>query len=126
METRVQDYTIVPQIQVPAAETLVDLLQLRAGEQPDRKAYTFLTAGESDKQTLTFAELDQRARAIASLLESAKAHGQRVLLMHPPGLDYITGFMGCIDGSEAAVPVPPSRVTCKAQRLQMVAADSEA
>src|SRR5690349_17910125 len=126
METRVQDYTIVPQIQVPAAATLVDLLQRRAGEQPDRKAYAFLTAGESDKQTLTFAQLDQRARTIASLLESAKAHGQRVLLMHPPGLDYISGFMGCLYAGAAAVPVPPPRVKGKAQRVQMVAADSEA
>ena len=129
METRVLDYTIVaPQAHVPAApaETLVDLLQRRASEQPDRKAYTFLTAGESDKQTLTFAQLDQRARAIATLLESVNAQGERVLLMHPPGLDYISGFMGCLYAGAAAVPVPPPRVKNKTQRVQMVAADSEA
>src|SRR6478735_2433259 len=99
MEMRAHDYTIVPPpVHVPAfaAETLVDLLQRRASEQPEQKAYTFLTAGESDKQTLTFAQLDQRARAIATLLDSVKARGERVLLMHPPGLDYISGFMGCL------------------------------
>src|SRR5215216_5376693 len=107
-------------------ETLVDLLRQRANEQPDRKAYTFLTAGESYPQTLTFGQLDQRARAIAALLECVKARGERVLLLYPPGLDYVSGFMGCLYAGSVAVPVPPPRVKGKTHRVQMVAADSGA
>src|SRR2546423_7054857 len=129
METRVHDYTIVPapvQVTVLAAETLNALLRQRSNEQPERKAYTFLMAGESDKETLTFGQLDHRARAIAALLESFKARGERVLLLYPPGLDYVSGFMGCLFAGAVAVPVPPPRLKGKTQRVQMVAADSEA
>ncbi len=128
METHVHDYTMVRspvQVPVAEAETLIDLLRRRANEQPERKAYTFLTAGESDKETLTFGQLDRRARAIAALLDSVKARGERVLLLYPPGLDYVSAFMGCLYAGAIAVPVPPPRLKGKTHRVQMVAADSE-
>lgn len=129
MKTRVHDYTIVPpRVQVPVveAETLVDLLRQRANEQPERKAYAFLTAGEINPETLSFGQLERRARAIAALLQSVKARGERVLLLYPPGLEYVSGFMGCLYAGAVAVPVPPPRIKGKTHRVQMVAADSQA
>src|SRR3712207_7005550 len=43
--------------------TLVDLLRLRAAEQPERWAYSFLADGEAEQVRLGYGELDLRARA---------------------------------------------------------------
>ena len=49
--------------------TLVELLRYRALHQADRHAYTFLRQGEVEEARLTYAELDQQARAIGTLLQ---------------------------------------------------------
>lgn len=74
--------------------TFVELLSYRAQSQPQQKAYTFLLDGETEEISLTFQELDQKARAIAFHLQSVKATNQRALLLYPPGLEFITAFFG--------------------------------
>src|SRR5262245_46531342 len=91
------------------AATLVDLLRRRAIEQSDRLAYTFLADGAGDEARLTYFELDRRARSIAALLQSLGGRGERVLLLYPPGLEYISAFFGCLYAGAIAVPVYPPR-----------------
>ena len=67
--------------------TLLDLSRHWAKVCPDDIVYTFLSDGESDEENITYAELDRRARAIASELQNLGAQGQRVLLLYPSGLD---------------------------------------
>src|SRR6266478_7067193 len=69
--------------------TLVELLQARAADAPERVAFTWLTDGESHENSLTFGQLEQRARAIAARLHELNAAGERVLLAFPTGLDFI-------------------------------------
>ncbi len=88
--------------------TLVELLRRRARHEPRRAAYTFLTDGE--EVHLTYGELDRRARAIAALLQEMGAGGERVLLLYPPGLDYIAAFFGCLYAGAVAVPAYPPRL----------------
>src|SRR5688500_17632837 len=76
--------------------SLVELLCGRALDRPDRRAYVFLADGESDELHLTREELEQRARSIGAWLQNAGASGQRVVLLYPPGLDYIAAFFGCL------------------------------
>src|SRR5262245_28650954 len=90
----------------PEAETLIALLRRRAIEQPARKAYTFLQRGECEDVTLTFGDLDLRARAIAVLLATLQAADEPVLLLYPQGLDYLSGFLGCLYARAVAVPLP--------------------
>ncbi|MCA9658291.1 MAG: thioester reductase domain-containing protein [Myxococcales bacterium] len=107
-------------------ETLVALLRHRAATQPDAKAYTFLEDGEREAGTLTFAELDRRARAIAVQLLRVAAPGERALLLHPPGIDYVPAFFGCLYAGVVGVPAfPPSRRRHDA-RLRSIITDSEA
>jgi len=73
--------------------TLVDLLHYRALLQANQHAYTFLRQGGSEEARLTYGELDQRARAIAALLQSRGAAGKPVLLLHPPGLHTSPRYM---------------------------------
>ncbi|GAB4291567.1 MAG: hypothetical protein Fur0025_26850 [Oscillatoriaceae cyanobacterium] len=59
--------------------TVVSLLRERASRQPDRTAYTFLANGETPENTLTYRQLDGKARAIASHLESGIYPGEKIL-----------------------------------------------
>jgi acyl-CoA synthetase (AMP-forming)/AMP-acid ligase II len=106
--------------------TLVGLLRWRASHQPDRRAYSFLTDGETTVVALTYAQLDQRARAIAAWLQSQDASGTRVLLLYPPGLDYIAAFFGCLYAGVIAVPAYPPRLNRSLARIQAIVADAQA
>ncbi len=78
--------------------TLVDLLRDRASSQPEQLAYTFLADGETESGSLTYGELDLRARAIAVRLQSLVTPGTRALAIYPyhAGLEFIAAFMGCL------------------------------
>ncbi|EAM50846.1 hypothetical protein CwatDRAFT_3925 [Crocosphaera watsonii WH 8501] len=59
--------------------TVIELLCLRAQQTPDSHAYTFLIDGKKETPPLTYAELDQQAKAIAALLQKYQARGERAL-----------------------------------------------
>ncbi|NJM88373.1 MAG: fatty acyl-AMP ligase [Hydrococcus sp. RU_2_2] len=107
------------------ATTLVDLLRYRAIAQPDLKGYTFLTDGETEEVSLTYGELDRKARTIAVYLQSFCDPGDRALLIYPPGLDYIVAFFGCLYAGVIAVPAYPPRPNRLATRLQTMIADAQ-
>ncbi len=75
---------------------LVDLLQERAGERPDRLAYTYLADDGGEESRLTYAALDARARAIAATLQRRVGRGERALLLYPQGLEFVAAFFGCL------------------------------
>src|SRR5436853_6405500 len=83
--------------------SLVDLLHRRAAEQPDDRAYVFLSDRGAEEASLTFAELDRRARAVAARLAAHGKAGERALLVFPPGLEFIAGFFGCLIAGIIAV-----------------------
>lgn len=86
------------------ATTFISVVRRQADTQPQRQAYTFLADGETQTAHLTYAELDQRARTIAAILQAAGKPGDRVLLLYPPGLDYIAAFLACLYAGMVAVP----------------------
>ncbi|MGV9883860.1 MupA/Atu3671 family FMN-dependent luciferase-like monooxygenase [Streptomyces sp. NPDC003006] len=107
------------------ADSLVDLLLRRSAEQADSIAYTFL---ESDREvSWTYRQLDTRARQIGSALRRSCAPGDRVVLILPPGLDYIASFFGCLYARTVAVPVYPPHGTSPVRslsRLESIVADA--
>jgi natural product biosynthesis luciferase-like monooxygenase protein/amino acid adenylation domain-containing protein/non-ribosomal peptide synthase protein (TIGR01720 family) len=105
---------------------LVELLHRRAIHQPDRLAYTFLVDGEAEEVCLTYLEVDRQARAIAARLMDGGAVGERALLLYPPGLEFITAFLGCLYAGVVAVPVYPPRRNQRMTRLQGIVLDSQA
>jgi acyl-CoA synthetase (AMP-forming)/AMP-acid ligase II/acyl carrier protein len=105
---------------------LVDVLRWRAIHEPDRVAFRFLLDGELDEVSLTYAQVDRRARAVASLLERQDARGERALLLYPPGFDYIVAFLGCLMAGVVAVPAYPPRRSRSLERLQAIVDDAQA
>jgi acyl-CoA synthetase (AMP-forming)/AMP-acid ligase II/alpha-ketoglutarate-dependent taurine dioxygenase/acyl carrier protein len=106
--------------------TLVDLLRLRAREQPEQPAYIFLPDHGERSLTLTYGALDQRARSVAACLQAAGALRERVLLLLPPGLEYVIGFFGCLYAGAIAVPAYPMLSRRRRDRLEAIAADADA
>jgi len=101
--------------------TLVDLLRSRAERQGEDSAYTFLLDGETAEAHLTYAALDRRARGLAATLaREGVGVGDRVLLLYPPGLDYIAAFFGCLYAGAVAVPAYPPRSRRPSARLQAI------
>src|SRR5919204_396376 len=110
----------------PARATLLDVLRLRALEDPGGWALTFLADGERDEARLSYAELDERARAIAALLRERLPEQGSALLLHPPGLDYVAALVGCLYAGAVAVPTAPPGSRRGLERLLAIAADAQA
>jgi acyl-CoA synthetase (AMP-forming)/AMP-acid ligase II/acyl carrier protein len=109
-----------------AATTMVDLLRARALETPDRIAYRFLRDGEVEEAALSYAALDEQARAIAAWLQEAGVAGERAILFHPPGVEFVAAFFGCLYAGVVAVPAYPPRPNRADPRIQQIVADSQA
>jgi acyl-CoA synthetase (AMP-forming)/AMP-acid ligase II/acyl carrier protein len=105
---------------------LVELLRWRARSQADGTAYVFLADGLREEARLSYGELDGRARAIAVALQSRVESGGRVLLLLPPGLDYVVAFFGCLYAGAVAVPAYPPRSNRSLLRAESIVADAEA
>ena len=92
-----------------------------AREEPDKCLFAFLPDGEDGGAiTLTCAELDRRARALAARLQGLGLAGQRALLLYPPGLGFVEAFCGCLYAGVVAVPAYPPRVNRPMTRLQSI------
>jgi acyl-CoA synthetase (AMP-forming)/AMP-acid ligase II len=111
----------------PPDETIVSRLRARC-EEGNRSAFVFLLDGEEETAELSFAELDERARAVAAALRESVSPGARALLLLPPGLDFIAAFYGCLYAGVIAVPAyPPDpwRLGRTLPRLQAIARDAD-
>ncbi len=102
------------------AATLVDILQNRVQEQPHQTIYNFLVDGETEEIRLTYSQLEQKAKAIAAYLQAVCSPQDRVLLLFPAGLDYITAFFGCLYAGVIAIPAYPPRPNRSLSRIQNI------
>ena len=107
-------------------DTLVDLLRERAANLPDQLAFTHLEDGDKVGGTLTFAQLDRKARALAAHLQLLTQAQDRVLLVYPSGLDYVVAFFACAYAGVIAVPALPPTTSRTFPRLQAIARDARA
>jgi acyl-CoA synthetase (AMP-forming)/AMP-acid ligase II len=103
--------------------SMVDLLRRRAAEQPNDRAYAFLSEKESEEAALTFAALHRGAVCVAAHLATRLRKGDRALLMFPSGLDFITAFFGCLVAGVIAVPIMPPRRTSVSDSSESIIAD---
>ena len=92
--------------------SLRDVLDKNAVEHGVDAAFTFLSEDGQPDQSLTFAELSTRASEVASaLIDRGGRPGDRAILLFPPGLDFVIGFLGCVVAGVIAVPMlPPRRI----------------
>ncbi len=104
------------------ASSFVEVLRRRALSDPDGPLFTFHREG-GRAETVGVGELDRQARALAARLQRLDLVG-RVLLLYPPGLDFLVAFFGCLYAGAVAVPIPPPRPRRPSDRLRSVLDDA--
>jgi acyl-CoA synthetase (AMP-forming)/AMP-acid ligase II len=103
--------------------SLIELLRHRARGNPGGRAYVYLSDQGSEAASLTFAELERRARVIAGRLTQQGGSGERALLLCPPGLDFLAGFFGCLLAGVIAVPMMLPRRNSARDAADSIVAD---
>jgi acyl-CoA synthetase (AMP-forming)/AMP-acid ligase II len=103
--------------------TLVDLIRERAAADGDRVSHRYLRDGQELSAELTCGELDRRARAGAVALRREAVAGDRILLLHPPGLEFLVAFFASLYAAMIPVPTYPPRPQQTDDRLRAIALD---
>lgn len=103
-----------------------EVLRQRAEQSPKSPAFTFLERGETPAASLTFSGLQEHSHSVAAALREVARPGDRILLVYPPGLDFIPAFFGCLHAGLTAVPVQsphPAMLKRFLPRLRAIARD---
>ena len=92
------------------AVTLPQVLAWHVERHRDRP-HIVLQAEDGSERTVTYAELDQAARAVAAgLIERGLEPGHAVAIMLPTGVEYFFSFFGILLAGGIPVPIyPPAR-----------------
>ena len=98
--------------------TVVASARRWAEHAPERPIFTWLGEAESEPRTLNAAELYRRVGAVAGALVELNARGERVLLLLAPGLDFIVGFLACLQAGAIAVPAAAPRRSSDVSRCK--------
>ena len=111
----------------PPRDHFVSVLRHWADRRGGQPAYHF-TDGESVEECLTYAQLWKEVRSLAGYLQGRCGirPGDRVLLLYPPGLDFVVGFFACHAAGAVAVPAYPPRRNRKASRIRSIVVDADA
>lgn len=110
--------------------TLIDLLQYRClNQSSEGPGYAFLENGVKEIDSLSYKELDEKARAIAVELQKKVGKNERALLLYPQGLKFIAALFGCMYAEVIAIPAPPPdpiRLKRTLPRLEAIVKDAQA
>ncbi|MEH1098322.1 fatty acyl-AMP ligase [Micromonospora sp. CPCC 205561] len=102
--------------------SLTAALSAWADTRADEPALTFVDGAGAATST-TYGQLDEGARTVAGHLRSVAEPGDRALLLFPPGLDYVTAFLGCLYANVVAVPLYPPGPNARLDRVTTVVRD---
>lgn len=116
--------------------TFPEMLDRRASLHPDRTAILFLDGDETPRQ-LSYGELWQRCLDVAAALDARRDGGKgaeivdpgraapRAMLLFPPGLEFITAFVGCQIAGWIPVPTGYPKPHRAMPRLDTSVADCD-
>jgi acyl-CoA synthetase (AMP-forming)/AMP-acid ligase II/acyl carrier protein len=94
-------------------KTIVDFVDDNAARRGGELAFRYLETGDVDGPSteIDCAALRARVQGVAAELARSFAPGERVMLLYPPGLDFIVGFFACLTAGVVAVPAFPPDLT---------------
>lgn len=73
----------------------------------EQRSMTFLADGDGPDPSWSYSALDRRARALATHFRQVCSPGDRLLILQPPGLEYVATFLACLYAGIIAVPAYP-------------------
>ncbi|WP_347556843.1 non-ribosomal peptide synthase/polyketide synthase [Robbsia sp. KACC 23696] len=113
-------------LETPQPSNVACRLGELAATHPDATAIITVSADGDTRHD--YADLERRARCIASWFVAHDAVGRRALLLADSGIDYVAAFFGCLYAGVIAVPVypPESAREQHLARLRGIAQDCDA
>ncbi len=115
MNNEMQEYT-----------SLVDMLFSQSDSLGERLFAEFLGEDGNVESTLSFSDLYLDARSIAADLVEKGVQGKNVILLYPPGLEYIKAFFACMCAGATPVPAYPPMGEKDIERLIRIIKDCDA
>jgi acyl-CoA synthetase (AMP-forming)/AMP-acid ligase II len=115
--------------------TFFDQVRFQHAADPLRPLYSFVDKEGRETSRLNYSEFCTAALRVARFLTqdlglrptSREGAGDRVLLVYPPGMDFVVSFVGCIFAGLLPVPLPPPnpfRLRGSLEEFEAVAAGS--
>ena len=114
-------------IVIPDGVTLTTLLERNVADFGDDLAYRFIDYAQHSEGAvaeLTWRQMGVRSRAIAARLQQVTSPDDRVAILAPQGLDYVSSFFGAIQAGTIAVPLFAPEFPGHAERLEAVLDDA--
>jgi fatty acid CoA ligase FadD32 len=115
-------------IALPEGTNLSALLDKNIVDFADALAYRYVDYSqdpEGKALELSWDQVGTRSRAIAARLQQVTSRGDRVAILAPQGLDYVTSFFGSIQAGNIAVPLFAPELPGHAERLDAVLTDAQ-
>lgn len=103
--------------------TVLDRVERWVSLHPAKHAFVFLDSDGNHTDSLTYGELDRRARCVATSIQASVPWGSRVLLACGQGPDFICSFMGCLLAGVVAVPLYAPHPRRTDERFLSIAGD---
>lgn len=103
---------------------LGEMLETRASQYPEQTAFVF-EDDDGNQETWTYAQLEARTRSLGSWLARRASVGDRVLLVYPPGLEFIAAFLGCVYAGVLPVPATYPKPRRPSPRLDSIVEDCQ-
>lgn len=111
-------------IQSTEYSTLIDLLNDRVIDHPNKIAFNYLVEGEGSEVTISYEQLISESKRIAAYLQNDGFTGKQALIMYPFGLEYIKLFLGCLFAGVIPVPVYPPTLSRNLNRIRSIMRDA--
>lgn len=107
------------------AQTLIEAMEGTTERYRDKIAFYFHNNHLNDCDSISFTEIERRAKVLAGILQQTLKENDRVLLLLPPGIDYIIGFCACVYAKCIAIPSYLPLNQDLAEKLQLVLEDAQ-
>ncbi|MFJ8113622.1 AMP-binding protein [Streptomyces sp. NPDC096132] len=107
----------------PALASVPHAVEHWAERRPEAIACRFIRPDLTVERELRYADLRQAVLEIAAGLASVAGPGDRVVLLLPPGPDYLVSLLGCLRIGVVAVPLYPPRPGARTDRIDSVVRD---
>ncbi|MEF2965238.1 fatty acyl-AMP ligase [Paenibacillus sp. M1] len=104
---------------------LLDMLQERERQFPDKRAFVYLQNGENESENATYSELYKSSVKVAAYLQYLELKGERALILLPSGIEYIVAFLGCLQAGVIPIPAYPPTKSRNNDRLLSIYENAE-
>jgi thioester reductase-like protein len=105
-------------------KSIIHSLEAAVATHPDALLYAFLDSAGAVTDSYTYQQFHERSNYVADTLRrnGNVRHNEPVLLVYPPGLEFVVAFFACAKLGALPVPVPPLDSPAPAEALERLTA----